>query len=144
MIGRISIPIPKNCNFINVNEIIMSKVIVVVEDFNSSRNIIKKTLETSGYSVLEAADGREAMNYFDGRHIDLVVTDYNMPNMDGAELVEYVRGKQQYLFIPILVLSTETRQDKKDRMMQLKITAWVKKPFEVQTFLKYVERALKV
>lgn len=122
----------------------MSKTIVIVEDFNSSRNIIKSTLERQGHTVLEASDGREAMKFFDGRIIDLVVTDYNMPNMDGAELIEYIRSKNEYMFKPILVLTTETKQEKKDKVMQLNITGWIRKPFEIDNFVKIVERALRL
>lgn len=122
----------------------MTKKIVIVEDFNSSRNVIKTTLERSGYSVLDAEDGRAAMKFFDGQSIDLLITDYNMPNMDGGNLVEYVRGMSSYLFIPILVLSTETNRDKQARVMKSNITGWIKKPFQVDVFLKTVERALRV
>lgn len=121
----------------------MAKTIVVVEDFNSSRSIIKHTLEKKGFSVLDAEDGRDAMKFFDGRKIDLVITDYNMPNMDGGKLVEYIRNITTYLFIPILVLSTETSREKQEEVMKSNITGWVKKPFQVDTFLKIVDRALK-
>ena len=122
----------------------MSKTIVIAEDFNSSRNIIKNTLEKLGMTVLEAADGREAMKFFDGRKIDLVVTDYNMPNMSGAELIEFIRNKKEYQFLPILVLTTETNQEKKNRVVNLNITGWIRKPFEMEDFKKVIQRALRL
>ena len=120
----------------------MKKRIVVVEDFNTSRQIIKKTLESMGYAVEKAADGREALGYFDGSDIDLVVTDYNMPNMDGGALVEYIRSKDKYKYIPIFMLSTETNIAKQNRAKEAKITAWIRKPFEVTEFKKLVQKVL--
>lgn len=122
----------------------MSKTIVIAEDFNSSRKIIKNSLEQLGLKVLDAADGREAMKFFDGRKIDLVVTDFNMPNMNGAELIEVIRSKKDYLFIPILVLTTETSQQKKDQVVKQNITGWIRKPFEIEDFKKIIKRALQL
>jgi two-component system chemotaxis response regulator CheY len=120
----------------------MRKRIVIVEDFNTSRQIIKKTLEGMGYQVEEAADGRDATRFFNGGQIDLVVSDYNMPNMDGGELVEYIRSKEEYKYIPIFMLSTETNIEKQNRAKEAKITAWIKKPFEVTEFKKLVQKVL--
>lgn len=120
----------------------MKKRIVVVEDFNTSRQIIKKTLESLGHVVDEAKDGREATVFFNGDRVDLVITDYNMPNMDGASLVEYIRSKEEYKYIPIFMLSTETNIEKQARAREAKITAWIKKPFEVVEFKKLIEKVL--
>jgi two-component system chemotaxis response regulator CheY len=120
----------------------MKKKIIVVEDFNTSRQIIIKTLENMGHQVFGASDGREALKFFDGSGIDLVITDYNMPNMDGAMLIEYIRGKEAYRYMPILVLSTETNAEKQKRAHEAKITGWVRKPFEVGEFKKLVEKLL--
>ncbi len=120
----------------------MKKRIIVVEDFNTSRQIIRKTLESMGHEVEEAADGREATRYFDGSRIDLVISDYNMPNMHGGELVEYIRSKKEYRFIPIFMLSTETSIEKQNRAKEAKITAWIKKPFEIMEFRKLIDKVL--
>jgi len=120
----------------------MKKRIVIVEDFNTSRQIIRKTLESMGHLVDEAADGREATRFFDGSRVDLVISDYNMPNMDGGSLVEYIRSKEPYKYIPIFMLSTETSIEKQNRAREAKITAWIKKPFEVMEFRKLVEKVL--
>jgi two-component system, chemotaxis family, chemotaxis protein CheY len=120
----------------------MKKRIIVVEDFNTSRQIIKKTLESMGHLVEEAADGREATRFFDGSRIDLVISDYNMPNMHGGDLVEYIRRKEEYKYIPIFMLSTETNIEKQNRAKEAKITAWIKKPFEVTEFKKLIEKVL--
>jgi len=84
----------------------MSKSIVVAEDFNVSRKIIVSTLAKEGYTVLEAGDGAEAADLFDGRQIDLLITDFNMPNMNGAELIHKVRSLDNYSYLPILLLTT--------------------------------------
>ena len=121
----------------------MSKNIVVAEDFNVSRKIIVSTLAKEGYSVMEAADGNEAVQLFDGRPIDLLITDFNMPNMNGAELIQKVRAMESYTYIPILLLTTEVRQEKIQQAIDGNITAFIKKPFETQDFLKIVKKALR-
>ena len=121
----------------------MGKRIVVVDDFNTSRQIIKKILMQKGYVVDEASDGREALKFFDGTKIDLVISDYNMPNMDGAMLVEYIRKKDEYRYIPILILSNETNVEKQNRAKDAKITGWIRKPFNVAEFTKLIEKVLQ-
>jgi len=95
-----------------------------------------------GCQVDEAADGREALKFFNGSRIDLVITDYNMPFMDGAALVEYIRGKDAYKYIPILVLSTETNIEKQKKAKEAKITGWIKKPFEIADFRNQIQKIL--
>jgi two-component system, chemotaxis family, chemotaxis protein CheY len=120
----------------------MKKRIIVVEDFNTSRQIIKRTLEGMGFLVEEAADGREALKFFDGSTIDLVITDFNMPFMDGASLVAYIRNKKEYKYIPILMLSTETNVEKQQKAKDAKITGWIKKPFEIADFKDQILKLL--
>ncbi|MGF1635611.1 MAG: response regulator [Cyclobacteriaceae bacterium] len=119
------------------------KTILIAADFQTSRKVIVNALERNGYKTLEAADGSEALDYFDGRTIDLLVTDFNMPNMNGAQLVTEVRKKRQYQYIPVLLLSTEVNQNKKEQANEAKITAWIPKPFDIQQFIKLVEKSLK-
>jgi two-component system chemotaxis response regulator CheY len=120
----------------------MEKRIVVVEDFNTSRQVIKKTLESLGYLVDEATDGRDALRYFDGRKIDMVISDYNMPHMNGAELVTYIRSLNEYKYIPVFMLSTETSIEKQSRAKDARITCWIQKPFDVIEFKRLVQKAL--
>lgn len=119
------------------------KTILIAEDFQTSRRVIVNTLSKQGYKTLEAGDGVEALEQFDGRTIDLLITDYNMPNMDGAELVENVRKIEKYKYIPVLVLSTEINQSKKDRAQAARITGWIAKPFDLERFIKIIEKSLK-
>lgn len=121
----------------------MSKHIVVAEDFNVSRKIIVNTLAKEGFTVMEAADGAEAIDLFDGRQIDLLITDFNMPNVNGAELIQKVRALDGYQYLPILLLTTEVRQEKIQQAIDGNITAHIKKPFENQEFLKIVKKALR-
>ncbi len=121
----------------------MGKTILVAEDFNVSRKIIVNVLAKEGYSVLEAVDGQEALHQFDGQSIDLLITDFNMPNMDGAELIQQVRTKDSYAYIPILLLTTEVKEEKIQKALDGNITAWIKKPFQADSFVKIVNRALR-
>ncbi|HEY0653581.1 MAG TPA: response regulator [Chryseosolibacter sp.] len=121
----------------------MSKSIVVAEDFNVSRKIIVSTLAKEGFKVMEASDGNEAVALFDGRAIDLLITDFNMPNKNGAELIKEVRSLKKYEYLPILLLTTEVREEKIQQALDGNITAFIKKPFDTQDFLKIVKRALK-
>jgi len=119
------------------------KTVLVAEDFQTSRKVIVNALTRSGYKTLEAGDGAEALAQFDGRQIDLLVTDFNMPHMNGAQLVDAVRQRAKYKYIPVLVLSTEINQGKKDQATAAQITAWIPKPFDLQKFIKLVEKSLQ-
>jgi two-component system, chemotaxis family, chemotaxis protein CheY len=119
------------------------KTILVVDDFQTTRKVIINALAKSGYKTIEAGDGAEALSLFDGRSVDLLITDFNMPKMDGAELIENMRKNNQYAFIPALVLSTEIKEDKKSKAENAKITAWIQKPFDFEKFLKIVQKAIQ-
>jgi two-component system, chemotaxis family, chemotaxis protein CheY len=121
----------------------MDKIIVVAEDFNVSRKVIVSTLVKEGYTVLQAADGNEAVMLFDGRTIDLLITDFNMPNKNGSELIAEVRAIAQYEYMPILLLTTEVREEKIQKAIDGNITALIKKPFETQEFITIVKKALR-
>jgi two-component system chemotaxis response regulator CheY len=119
------------------------KTILVVDDFQTTRKVIINSLSRLGYKTIEAGDGSEALALFDGRPVDLVITDFNMPQMDGAELIANMRKNEQYAFIPALVLSTEIKEEKKARAENAKITAWIQKPFDFEKFLKIVQKAIQ-
>lgn len=120
------------------------KKILVAEDFDTSRKLVCKLLENHGYNAVPAANGKEALDLLiDNADFDLIITDFNMPKMDGGELVEKIRLIEHYRYTPIFVLSTETNKQKKERAMEAKITAWISKPYQVNELLKYVQKALK-
>jgi two-component system chemotaxis response regulator CheY len=119
------------------------KTVLVVDDFQTTRKVIINALARFGYKTMEAGDGDEALSLFDGRPVDLLITDFNMPKMDGAELIEKMRKKSQYAFIPALVLSTEIKGEKKEKAESAKITAWIQKPFDLEKFIKIVQKAIQ-
>lgn len=119
------------------------KNIVVAEDFNVSRKIITSVLTKAGHTVLEAENGKDAAAIFDGRNIDLLITDFNMPEMNGAELIQKVRSTDKYSFIPILLLTTEVNEDKLKTALDENVTAWIKKPFKTDDFVKIVSKTLR-
>jgi two-component system chemotaxis response regulator CheY len=125
------------------HHLFMNKQIVVAEDFNVSRKIIVSALTKEGFSVMEAIDGTDAASLFDGRAVDLLITDFNMPNMNGAELIKKVRSMRKYEYIPILLLTTEVKQEKIQQAIDGNITAHIKKPFDAQEFIKVVKKALR-
>ncbi len=121
----------------------MKKTVLVVDDFENTRFVIEFTLKNAGYEVFKANDGREALKFFDGRNMDLVITDYNMPNMNGLELTKEIRKMPQYEFVPVLMLTTETDQKKKEMAKEAAVTGWIQKPFKMEKFLAIVEKCLK-
>jgi two-component system chemotaxis response regulator CheY len=90
-----------------------------------------------------AENGKEAIGLFDGRDIDLLITDLNMPIMDGIELVKSVRLLPKYMFIPIIMLTTERNPEKRQLAEDVKVTTWVQKPFDAERFVKIIEKCLK-
>jgi two-component system, chemotaxis family, chemotaxis protein CheY len=119
------------------------KTILVVDDFQTTRKVIINALAKFGFKTIEASDASEALTLMDGRDVDLLITDFNMPQMDGADLIESMRKKSGYKFIPALVLSTEIKDDKKQKAEQAKITAWIQKPFDLEKFIKIVQKAIQ-
>lgn len=124
-------------------EISDKKNIMVVDDFESNTFVTALTLENAGYKVTKSESGSEALRIMRDNNFDLLITDYNMPNMNGEELISSVRQIPQYAKIPILVLSTLKNEDRKHLTKTLGVTGWIEKPFQLQRFLKIVEKALK-
>ena len=120
----------------------MKKQILVVDDFENTRWVIKHNLAQLDCEVLEAVNGMEALKLFDGRQIDLLITDLNMPQLNGIELVKEVRSIKKYEFIPIIMLTTERSMDKIKEAEKVKVTTWVNKPFEQEKFVKIVAKCI--
>ena len=122
----------------------MEKTILVVDDFEGVRNLTKAALEKVGYKVLTAEDGKAALQHCNGiQKIDLIVSDYNMPIMDGLAFVKEVKKMSKYQFTPILMVTTETKEEKKQSAFVEGITGWIKKPYDIQQFLEIVKKAIK-
>ena len=120
----------------------MSKRIMTVDDSPSVRQMVSFTLKQSGYEVVEAADGLDALKKLNLGPVDMILTDLNMPNMNGIDLIRKVRANPAYKFIPIIMLTTESQQAKKEAGKQAGATAWIVKPFKPEQLVAVVKRVL--
>jgi len=118
----------------------MAKTIMVVDDSASLRNVVCIALKGAGYDVIEAADGREALAKLTGQKVHLIVTDVNMPNMDGITLVREVKKLPNYKFTPIMMLTTESQPEKKQQGKEAGAKAWLIKPFQPPVLLDAVAK----
>ena len=107
----------------------MTRTILTVDDSTSMRQMVKATLISAGYGVVEAADGQEALDYARENSVDLVISDVNMPRMDGITLVGQLRALPSYRLTPLLLLTTESSQEKKMEGKRAGATGWIVKPF---------------
>ena len=119
----------------------MSKKILTVDDSKTMREMVSFTLKGAGYDIVEAEDGKAALEVLNGTKVDAVITDLNMPNMNGFELIRALRGNPTYKFTPILMLTTEGDGSKKEEGKAAGATGWIVKPFNPQ---KLVEVVMKV
>ncbi|MBA4373964.1 MAG: two-component system response regulator [Thermodesulfovibrio sp.] len=108
----------------------MGKTILVVDDAGVMRQMNALTLKKEGFEVIEAVDGKDALLKMDGKQIDLVVTDINMPEMDGIELIRHLRGSSEHRFIPIIVLSTISQEAKVQEGKEAGASGWIFKPYK--------------
>jgi two-component system chemotaxis response regulator CheY len=118
----------------------MSQSILAVDDSKTMRDMLSFTLKQAGYEVVEAEDGKQALSKSKGQAFDLVITDVNMPNMDGITLVKELRGSGGYRTTPILILTTEADQEKKNEGRQAGATGWIVKPFNPEKLLQTVKK----
>jgi two-component system chemotaxis response regulator CheY len=121
----------------------MSKTIVVIDDSESIRELVSLLLNNAGHQVAKAVDGKDALQFFDGRNIHLVVTDLNMPRMDGISFIKEVRKINGYQSIPILVLSTESQAARKVEAKHAGASGWMVKPFASENFLEIVKKLIQ-
>ncbi len=120
----------------------MAKRIMTVEDSISMRELISFTLQGKGYEVVEAEDGRDALTKLALTRVDLVITDLNMPNMNGIELTRSLRADATYRFVPVILLTTESQEEKKNQGRQAGATAWITKPFKQEQLLYVVKKVI--
>ncbi len=120
----------------------MPRSILAVDDSTSMRQMVAFTLKGAGYEVEEAADGQQALNIAKTRSFDLVLSDVNMPVMDGIELIRQLRALPAYKFTPILMLTTEAGTEKKMEGKNAGATGWIVKPFNPDQLLNTVKRVL--
>ena len=116
--------------------------ILAVDDSASIRQMVAFTLKDAGYDVTQANDGQEALNIAKSGKFDLVLTDVNMPNMDGISLTRELRSLPAYKFTPVLLLTTESSAEKKQEGKTAGATGWLVKPFQPEKLLSTVQRVL--
>jgi len=120
---------------------VLPKVILTVDDSASVRQMVKFTLSDAGYTVIEAVDGKDALTKLTGA-VNMVITDLNMPNLDGIGLIRGVRANPACKGIPIVMLTTESQESRKQEGRQAGATGWIVKPFTTQQLLGVVKRLI--
>jgi two-component system chemotaxis response regulator CheY len=120
----------------------MGKIIMTVDDSASVRQMVSFTLKEAGFDVIEACDGKDALNKLNGVKVDMIVTDLNMPNMDGIELIRNVRASALNKFVPIIMLTTESQNEKKVEGKTAGATGWIVKPFKQDQLLAVIKKVL--
>ena len=117
--------------------------ILVVDDSNSIRDMVSFTLKSAGYETVEARDGKEGLSKAQAGSFDLVISDVNMPNMDGIALCGELRKLVSFKFTPILMLTTESSGDMKLRGKAAGATGWLVKPFNPEKLLATIKRVIR-
>jgi two-component system, chemotaxis family, chemotaxis protein CheY len=116
--------------------------ILVVDDSTTMRQMVSFTLQDAGHDVVEAADGAQALEAVKGQKFDLIITDVNMPGMNGIDLVKSLRDIAEFKFTPIHVLTTESGQDLKTRGREVGATGWIVKPFSPEVLIQTLRKVL--
>jgi len=116
--------------------------IMTVDDTASMRQMISFTLNSAGHEVTQASDGEEALKHARKKKFDLVIADINMPNMDGITLVKQLRDLPEYKFTPILMLTTESQEAKRQQGKSAGATGWIVKPFNPEQLVATVQKVL--
>jgi two-component system chemotaxis response regulator CheY len=120
----------------------MSKVILTADDSASVRQMVSFTIRDAGYEVIEAVDGRDALAKAAGQTIHMVLTDLNMPNLDGIGLIRELRALPAFKFIPIILLTTESQAEKKMEGKAAGATGWIVKPFKPEQLLAVIRKVI--
>jgi len=120
----------------------MGKTVLAVDDSASIRQMVSFTLKSAGYEVVEAADGMEGLDKAKTRAFNLVLTDQNMPRMDGLTLIKSLRGMPNYKSVPILMLTTESSDAMKSQGRTAGATGWLVKPFDPNKLIEVVKKVI--
>jgi two-component system chemotaxis response regulator CheY len=120
----------------------MGHCILTVDDSSTMRQMISFTLKGANYEVVEAGDGVEALEVAKGKKFSLIITDVNMPRMDGITLVARLRALPEFKFTPILVLTTESDASMKQKGKEAGATGWIVKPFSPEKLLDVVNKVI--
>ena len=117
--------------------------ILAVDDSASMRQMVSFTLKSAGYSVVEAVDGQDAWEKAGSRDFDLVLTDQNMPRLDGITLIKSLRALPAFAGTPMLILTTESSDDMKSKGKTAGATGWLVKPFDPNKLLEVIKRVIR-
>jgi two-component system chemotaxis response regulator CheY len=120
----------------------MAKTILIVDDSASVRQVVSIALKGAGYDVIAGMDGKDALAKLNGQRIHLIISDVNMPNMDGITFVAEARKLPAYKFTPIIMLTTESQEEKKRQAQAAGAKAWVTKPFQPEQMLSAVAKLI--
>jgi two-component system, chemotaxis family, chemotaxis protein CheY len=120
----------------------MAKIIMTADDSASVRQMVAFTLKQNGYTVVEAVDGRDALNKLNSQKVDMLLTDLNMPNLDGIELIKGVRTGTLNKFISIVMLTTESQDSRKAEGKAAGATGWIVKPFKPEQLVAVIKKVL--
>lgn len=117
----------------------MIKRVMIVDDSATVRQVLQMTLAQAGYEIIEAVDGEDALKLFPESNIDMLVTDLNMPNVDGIDLIKQVRKNKGNRFMPIVMLTTESQPERKKQGKEAGASGWITKPFKPEQLLSIVQ-----
>lgn len=120
----------------------MAKRIMVVDDSASTRGMLRITLQSAGYEVVEACDGQDALSKLEGQRFNLIVSDLNMPKMNGRDFALAVRQHPMHRFVPIVVLSTESESNFEPGGKDSNVRAWLRKPFKPDVLVNTISKLL--
>ena len=120
----------------------MSKSILIVDDANTIRQLLSMTLRNAGYNVVEACDGQDGLTKLNGNSVNMIVTDLNMPVMNGIEFIKAVKSLPHFKFVPIVMLTTESEESKKREGQAAGAKAWIIKPFKPETIIAVVKKII--
>ena len=121
----------------------MTKNILIVDDSESIREVIKLTLEKADYNVLIGVDGQDAQKHLNGKRIDIIITDLHMPVKNGIELIKEVRANSDYQYTPVVFFTTETQPEMKQEAKDAGATGWIVKPYSQEKLLAVVKKLLR-
>jgi two-component system chemotaxis response regulator CheY len=120
----------------------MGKTVLIVDDSASIRQVVSITLKGAGYEVIEASDGNDALAKLTGQRVHLMISDVNMPGMDGITFLKQVKTRPEYKFTPVIMLTTESAEAKKAEGQAAGAKAWVVKPFQPAQMLAAVAKLI--
>jgi two-component system, chemotaxis family, chemotaxis protein CheY len=121
----------------------MAKTILIVDDSASVRQVVSIALKGAGYEVITGVDGKDALSKLNGQRVHLIISDVNMPNMDGITFVSEAKKLPAYKFTPIIMLTTESQEEKKRQAQAAGAKAWVTKPFQPEQMLSAVAKLVQ-